>query len=45
LIAESYAKLLRAEPQNRPFLWTGLIGSSGGIALASFLLLRGAPFH
>ena len=45
LIAESYAKLLRAEPQNRSSHWTGLIGSSGGIALASFFLLRGAPLH
>jgi hypothetical protein len=45
LISESYTKLLRAEPQNRPFLWTGLIGSSSGILLASFFLLRGAPLH
>ena len=45
LIAESYVKLLRAEPQNRSSHWTGLIGSSGGIVLASFFLLRGAPLH
>ncbi|HEX4047978.1 MAG TPA: hypothetical protein VH309_09100 [Elusimicrobiota bacterium] len=45
LIVESYAKLLRAEPQNRPSHWTGLIGSSVGMALACFLLLRGAPLY
>ena len=45
LIAESYAKLLRAEPQKRASHWSGLIGSSGGMALASFFLLRGAPLH
>jgi uncharacterized membrane protein YkvI len=45
LIVEAYAKLLRAEPQNRPSHWTGLIGSSGGMVLASFFLLRGAPLH
>ncbi|HAM35193.1 MAG TPA: hypothetical protein DEB40_12975 [Elusimicrobia bacterium] len=45
LIAESYVKLLRAEPQNRPSHWTGLIGSGGGMALAAFFLLRGAPLH
>ncbi len=45
LIVESYVKLLRAEPQNRPSHWTGLIGSSGGMAVACFFLLRGAPLH
>jgi hypothetical protein len=45
LIVESYVKLLRAEPHNRPAHWTGLIGSSGGIALGTFLALRGAPLH
>jgi peptidoglycan/LPS O-acetylase OafA/YrhL len=45
LIAESYVKLLRAEPQNRPAHWIGLISSAGGMVLASFFLLRGAPLH
>jgi hypothetical protein len=45
LIAESYARVLRSEPENRPSNWTGLIGSGGGMVLASFFLLRGAPLH
>jgi hypothetical protein len=45
LIAESYVKLMREKPQNRPTYWPGLIGSAGGMALASFFLLRGAPLH
>ncbi|MFI5362585.1 MAG: hypothetical protein ACHQ49_11500 [Elusimicrobiota bacterium] len=45
LIAESYVKLLRDEPQNRPSYWSGLIGSGGGMILAAFFLLRGAPLH
>jgi hypothetical protein len=45
LIAESYTKLLRAEPQNRPSHWTGLVGSSGGMIVAAYFLLRGAPLH
>jgi hypothetical protein len=45
LITESYTKHLRAEPANRASNWAGLIGSSGGMVLASFFLLRGAPLH
>ena len=45
LIVEAYSKLLRAEPQNRPANWSGLVGSSGGMAAVAFLLLKGAPLH
>ena len=45
LIAESYTRVLRSEPENRPSNWTGLIGSSSGMVLATFFLLRGAPLH
>jgi hypothetical protein len=45
LIAESYTKQLRAEPRSRASNWAGLIGSSAGMLLAGFFLLRGAPLH
>jgi hypothetical protein len=45
LILEAYVKLLRSQPRNRPSHWSGLIGSSAGMVIATFFLLRGAPLH
>ena len=45
LVAESYVKLLYAEPGSRGSHWIGLLCSCGGMVSGTFFLLRGAPLH
>jgi hypothetical protein len=45
LILEAYVKLLKMEPARRASHWTGLAGSAGGMLLAGWFLLKGAPLR
>jgi len=45
LIVEAYVKLLKTETARRPSHWSGLAGSAGGMVLAGWFLLRGAPLR
>lgn len=45
IVIESYVTMLRADRENRLGHWMGLLGSAGGIAGASWMLLKGAAWY
>ncbi|HXT00316.1 MAG TPA: hypothetical protein VN915_06550 [Elusimicrobiota bacterium] len=45
LIVEAYVELLKKEKARRRSHWSGLAGSAGGMVLAGWFLLRGAPLR